>query len=226
MRKEKDIFESIEEEQPKNNKKNKKEKNNKSIVYIVIALFIIIIIYALFVSLSNVGLLNFGNKEESLAIIKDRCERRRASQPLDMPSAGSVFKNPEGDHAGRLIEACGLKGKRIGGAEVSSKHANFIVNTGTATSNDIKNLIKLIKDEVKQLHVNENAMLDIMIDMSYNQTTITRAFVWNTMGDVLVENMLNKNNNKIVFPIKDQNGEIKYNGETFKNIEVVINKED
>ena len=62
MRKEKDIFESIEEEQPKNNKKNKKEKNNKSIVYIVIALFIIIIIYALFVSLSNVGLLNFGNK--------------------------------------------------------------------------------------------------------------------------------------------------------------------
>lgn len=62
MRKEKDIFESIEEEQPKNNKKNKKEKNNKSIVYIVIALFIIIIVYALFVSLSNVGLLNFGNK--------------------------------------------------------------------------------------------------------------------------------------------------------------------
>ena len=62
MRKEKDIFESIEEEQPKNNKKNRKENKNKSIVYIVIALFIIIIIYALFVSLSNVGLLNFGNK--------------------------------------------------------------------------------------------------------------------------------------------------------------------
>lgn len=103
-----------------------------------------------YVVLEGTFLLNSGNKEESLGIIKDRCERRKASQPLDMPSAGSVFKNPEGDHAGRLIEACGLKGKRIGGAEVSSKHANFIVNTGTATSNDIKSLIKLVKEEVKE----------------------------------------------------------------------------
>ena len=91
-----------------------------------------------------------GNKDESKQIIKDRCERRKASQPLDMPSAGSVFRNPEGDHAGRLIEAAGLKGKNIGGAEVSTKHANFIVNTGNATSNDIKNLIKLIRSEVKK----------------------------------------------------------------------------
>lgn len=91
-----------------------------------------------------------GNKEESKQIIRDRCERRKASQPLDMPSAGSVFRNPEGDYAGRLIEAVGLKGKKIGGAEVSNKHANFIVNTGNATSNDIKNLIKLIRDEVKK----------------------------------------------------------------------------
>jgi len=91
-----------------------------------------------------------GKKEESEAIIKDRTIRRMASQPLDMPSAGSVFRNPDKDHAGRLIEAAGLKGKKIGGAEVSTKHANFIVNTGSATSNDIKNLIKLIREEVKE----------------------------------------------------------------------------
>ena len=95
-------------------------------------------------------MLDDGDVEYSKEIIKDRCERRKSSQPLDMPSAGSVFRNPEGDFAGRLIEAVGLKGKKVGGAEVSNKHANFIVNTGNATSNDIKNLIKLIKDEVKK----------------------------------------------------------------------------
>ena len=91
-----------------------------------------------------------GNKEESLALVRDRKERRLATQPLDMPSAGSVFRNPENDHAGRLIEAAGLKGKKIGGAMVSLKHANFIVNTGGATSNDIKNLIKLVHTQVKE----------------------------------------------------------------------------
>lgn len=95
-------------------------------------------------------LLDDGDMEYSKEIIKDRCERRKNSQPLDMPSAGSVFRNPDGDFAGRLIEAVGLKGRKVGGAEVSNKHANFIVNTGNATSNDIKNLIKLIKDEVKK----------------------------------------------------------------------------
>ena len=94
--------------------------------------------------------LSKGNQEEAKELIKNRCERRLESQPLDKPSAGSVFRNPEGDHAGRLIEAAGLKGKRIGGAEISLKHANFIVNVGGATSNDIKNLIKLVKDEVKK----------------------------------------------------------------------------
>lgn len=94
--------------------------------------------------------LEAGNKEESLALVKDRCERRMASQPLDMPSAGSVFRNPQNDHAGRLIEEAGLKGRQIGGAKVSEKHANFIVNTGTATSNDIKNLIRLIQDKIKE----------------------------------------------------------------------------
>lgn len=95
-------------------------------------------------------LLEKGKKQDSKQTIKDRVMRRKSSQPLDMPSAGSVFRNPDGDYAGRLIEAVGLKGKRIGDAEVSSKHANFIVNTGNATSKDIKNLIKLIKDEVKK----------------------------------------------------------------------------
>jgi len=96
-------------------------------------------------------LLEDGKREESLQIIQDRCERRKISQPLDMPSAGSVFRNPEGDYAGRLIEAVGLKGKKIGGAEVSNKHANFIVNAGNATSNDVKSLIKLIREEVKKV---------------------------------------------------------------------------
>lgn len=91
-----------------------------------------------------------GDKEESLALVRDRKERRLATQPLDMPSAGSVFRNPENDHAGRLIEAAGLKGKKIGGAMVSLKHANFIVNTGGATSNDVKNLIKLVHTQVKE----------------------------------------------------------------------------
>ena len=91
-----------------------------------------------------------GNKEESMKLVKDRQERRNKTQPLDMPSAGSVFRNPEGDHAGRLIEECGLKGKKIGGAEVSMKHANFIVNAGNATSNDIKNLIELVHTQVKE----------------------------------------------------------------------------
>lgn len=93
--------------------------------------------------------LEFGNKEDMNAIIKDRFERRQNTQPLDMPSCGSVFRNPEGNFAGKLIEDAGLKGKKVGGAEVSTKHANFIVNCGNATSKDIKNLIKLIKDEVK-----------------------------------------------------------------------------
>lgn len=93
--------------------------------------------------------LDKGNKEESLELIKDRCERRCQSQPLDMPSAGSVFRNPDGDYAGRLIEQVGLKGKTFGGAQISLKHANFIVNTGSATSKDIKNLIELVQKEVK-----------------------------------------------------------------------------
>ncbi len=90
-----------------------------------------------------------GSKQESLALVKDRLERRLASQPLEYPSAGSVFRNPEGLYAGKLIEDLGFKGKSIGGAEISSKHANFIINKGNATGEDIKELIQLIIKEVK-----------------------------------------------------------------------------
>lgn len=82
--------------------------------------------------------------------IKDLLSRRIASQPLDEPNAGSVFRNPPGDHAARLIESCGLKGKRIGAAEVSLKHANFIVNKGHATAKDIEELITLVQETVKR----------------------------------------------------------------------------
>jgi len=70
------------------------------------------------------------------------------NQPLDMRSAGCIFKNPPGDSAGRIIDWLGLKGKRVGGAQVSPVHANFIVNTGNATASDIYNLIKLVRGKV------------------------------------------------------------------------------
>ena len=89
-----------------------------------------------------------GNADESAEIMKNRLERRIKSQPLNYPNAGSVFRNPEGDFAGRLIEECGLKGKRIGGAMVSEKHANFIINYDNATAKDVRDLIKLVHDEV------------------------------------------------------------------------------
>ena len=82
--------------------------------------------------------------------IKALLGKRVTSQPLDMPNAGSVFSNPPGDHAARLIQQCGLKGKRIGGAQVSEKHANFIVNTGGATAADIENLINEVRATVLQ----------------------------------------------------------------------------
>ena len=73
---------------------------------------------------------------------------KRSTQPLEFPSCGSVFLNPVGEYAAKLIENCGLKGRRIGGALVSPKHANFIVNYNNATSTDIENLIKLVIEEV------------------------------------------------------------------------------
>jgi UDP-N-acetylmuramate dehydrogenase len=77
-------------------------------------------------------------------------ERRRETQPIGEWSCGSVFTNPPGDHAARLIEAAGLKGLRIGGAVVSTKHANFILNEGEATARDIEALIGRVQQEVER----------------------------------------------------------------------------
>ena len=90
------------------------------------------------------------SKEKSLNKIKELLSTRIASQPLQQPNAGSVFRNPPNDHAARLIEACGLKGRRIGGAEISRKHANFIVNTGGASAADIEALIELAQNTVRE----------------------------------------------------------------------------
>lgn len=95
--------------------------------------------------------LNAASSESVAGTIQRIIEERRAKQPLDFPSCGSTFRNPEGLSAGRLIEKAGLKGTRIGGAEISLQHANFILNTGTATAEDIENLIQLAKSRVKAL---------------------------------------------------------------------------
>lgn len=98
-----------------------------------------------------------GDVEAARQEIKALMEKRSASQPLQQPNAGSVFRNPPGAHAAKLIEGCGLKGKRIGGAQVSEKHANFIVNAGGATAADIEGLIEEVRATVEartgvQLH--------------------------------------------------------------------------
>ncbi|MDP2144696.1 MAG: UDP-N-acetylmuramate dehydrogenase [Gallionella sp.] len=89
-----------------------------------------------------------GDGEVARQEIKELLSKRIASQPLNLPNAGSVFRNPPGDFAARLIQQCGLKGKRVGGAQVSEKHANFIVNTGEATAADIENLINEVRATV------------------------------------------------------------------------------
>ncbi|MCG6886189.1 MAG: UDP-N-acetylmuramate dehydrogenase [Proteobacteria bacterium] len=93
-----------------------------------------------------------GDVHVSLEKIKANLARRAATQPTHQPNAGSVFRNPPGDYAARLIETCGLKGHCIGGACVSEKHANFIINTGTATAGDIEALIDKVAQTVQQEH--------------------------------------------------------------------------
>ena len=94
--------------------------------------------------------LSKGDKEESLQKIKSHLSRRSATQPTQQANAGSVFRNPENDYAARLIESCGLKNYCIGGACVSDKHANFIINSGTATAKDIEALIDYVHGKVLQ----------------------------------------------------------------------------
>ncbi len=90
--------------------------------------------------------------EGALQRVKQMLRNRQDSQPLGLPSCGSVFRNPPGDFAARLIETAGLKGRRVGGAEVSAKHATFIINTGEASAADVEALIELVRDEVAARH--------------------------------------------------------------------------
>ncbi|MDD2956563.1 MAG: UDP-N-acetylmuramate dehydrogenase [Oscillospiraceae bacterium] len=91
-----------------------------------------------------------GSPEEIRAKMEELMERRREKQPLEYPSAGSIFQRPQGNYAGALIEQCGLKGRAVGGAQVSEKHAGFIVNTGGATCRDVLELISQIQREVEE----------------------------------------------------------------------------
>ncbi|NIL94548.1 MAG: UDP-N-acetylmuramate dehydrogenase [Woeseiaceae bacterium] len=88
----------------------------------------------------------------SLDVMNEMLERRKRTQPLGLPSCGSVFRNPPGDHAARLIEDAGLKGFSIGGAEVSEKHANFIINRDDATATDVEELIEYVRQKVIEVH--------------------------------------------------------------------------
>ena len=115
-----------------------------------------------YICLEVVLRLKKGKKSEIEALIKDRRKRRLESQPLEFPSAGSVFRNPEGDAAGRIIESLGLKGLTKGGAQVSPKHANFIVNIGGASANDIRELIMFVKSTVK-----DNYDIDLKVEQEF-----------------------------------------------------------
>ena len=96
--------------------------------------------------------LSAGDKKQSLMMIRELLDKRSCSQPTNEPSCGSVFRNPPGNYSAQLIEGCGLKGFAIGGAEVSRKHANYIVNKGNATAADIEQLIAYVQKQVKDKH--------------------------------------------------------------------------
>lgn len=117
-----------------------------------------------YVVLSANFLLKKGNREEMLLQMEERKKRRKDTQPLEYPSAGSVFRNPPSMYAGELIEKCNLKGYCIGDATVSTKHANFIVNKGNATGKDIVSLINKIKEEVKKKYKIELILEQIIVE--------------------------------------------------------------
>ena len=104
------------------------------------------------------------DKNKLLKVVEENRKKRLHSQPLKFKNAGSVFKNPKDDYAGRLIENLGLKGYTIGGAQVSLMHANFIINTGNATSKDIKKLIKYIKEKVYEKYNIDLELEQIIIE--------------------------------------------------------------
>lgn len=115
-----------------------------------------------YICLEATIVLKHGNTNDILSLIEDRKQKRLLTQPLEYPSAGSVFRNPSDDFAGRLIEEAGLKGKMMGGALVSPKHANFIINYNNATASDIRNLITHVKDTVK-----EKNNVDLLIEQEF-----------------------------------------------------------
>lgn len=112
-----------------------------------------------YIILSTTFSLRPGNIDKMKSQIKEKKLKRISSQPLELPNAGSVFRNPEGMFAGELIEKLNLKGYNINGAEISMKHANFIVNQGTATGKDIVKLIEKIQKEV-----NENYQIELKLE--------------------------------------------------------------
>lgn len=105
-----------------------------------------------------------GSKDSLKEVVKENRIKRLNSQPLEYKNAGSVFKNPEGDYAGRLIESLGLKGYSVGDAQISIKHANFIINKGNATSKDIKELISIVKEKVKNEYNIDLTLEQIIVD--------------------------------------------------------------
>lgn len=104
------------------------------------------------VVLSGVFKLSFGNDEDIRDKMRANMESRRDKQPLEYPSAGSVFKRPVDNFAAKMIDTAGLKGVTIGGAQVSEKHAGFIINRGNATAEDVRRLVFLVRDEVEKLY--------------------------------------------------------------------------
>ena len=115
-----------------------------------------------FICLEAKIVLRKGDPDAILEVIKERKQRRIITQPLEYPSAGSVFRNPSNDFAGRLIEELGYKGKHIGGAYVSEKHANFIINKDNAKASDIRKLITEIKEKVK-----EKYNIDLIVEQEF-----------------------------------------------------------
>ena len=96
------------------------------------------------------AIIQMGGKPYDARLAQDLMDRRKATQPLTLPNCGSIFSNPPGQHAGKLIEDCGLKGKIFGGAQVSPQHSNFIVNLGRASAHDVRTLITICADEVRK----------------------------------------------------------------------------
>ncbi len=100
------------------------------------------------IHLSSTMRLHKGNIDEIEALMQEHMQKRKASQPISYPSAGSAFKRPEGNFAGKLIEDAGLKGMTVGGAQISQKHAGFVINIGSATSSDVRMLMEAVRSKV------------------------------------------------------------------------------